>query len=283
MDIELNWGTVNQGDLAALIDSAAQAGFASVTVPLPWYRAARSAGATDAELRGRLDDAGLRVGYIDALTAEPAGGDLGGAEIFPADRVRACLAAGLALGASRLNVAHYGGDATLVGRPQLDDSIASVAAEAAEAGLGVVVEAIPGTGIPDLASALALLDRVAAPNAGLLLDTWHHYRSVATIAAGRSVPYERVHAVQLADMPSERIGSWQHGDPDAVERNRAYRPMTGRLLPGEGVLPLREVVAAFAAAHPAEPVGIEVFSDSLRAMPVPEVAAVSAASLLRLF
>lgn len=45
-----------------------------------------------------------------------------------------------------------------------------------------------------------------------------------------------------------------------------------RKIPGEGVLPLAEMIAPVLAAHPDLPVGLEVISDVLDARPTAEAA-----------
>jgi len=275
--LELNWGTVRQGTLLELIDAATVAGFGSITVPPPWYDAALLAGHTAGELRARLEDAGLVVGYIDALTSGLPGQPSGSAPARYQNTLETCMTAALGLGARRLSVAHFGGVQSDIGA--LTAAIGDVATHARNEGVAVVVEFIPGTGIPDLATAVSIVADLGAADVGVLLDTWHHYRSVGSVADGATVPFELVHALQLSDMPVESIGCWQAGDPRAVERNSTYVPMTGRLLPGDGVLPLAEVIGGLLAARPEVPVGIEIFNDQMRAMTVESAAAESATAL----
>ena len=275
--LELNWGTVRQGSLLELIDAAAVAGFGSITVPPPWYDAALVAGHTAGELRARLRDAGLVVGYIDALTAGLPGQPSGSAPARYQNTLESCMTAALGLEAKRLSVAHFGGAQTDIGA--LTAAIGDVATRARSEGLAVVVEFIPGTGIPDLTTAIRIVIDVGADDIGVLLDTWHHYRSVGSVADGAKVPFELVHAVQVSDMPAGSVGCWQAGDPGAAERNSTYVPMTGRLLPGDGVLPLAEVICGVLAIRPGVPVGIEIFSDEMRAMTVESAAAESATAL----
>ena len=49
--------------------------------------------------------------------------------------------------------------------------------------------------------------------------------------------------------------------------------MTGRSLPGEGELPLGEIIAAALANNPAITIELEVFSEELREMPLDAAAA----------
>lgn len=275
--LELNWGTVRQGSLPELMDAAAAAGFGSITVPPNWYTAAVAGGRTPAELRGCLEDRGLAVGYIDALTTGLPGQSAEFAARWQQPSFEDCLATARGMGARRLNVAHFGGEP--VGLSTMTEALAQVLHRVRDEGLSLLIEFLPGSGIPDLASAVQIAGDLGAADVGILFDSWHHYRSVASVAAGASIPFELIHALQLSDMPAERVGSWRADDPAAAERNRTVRPMSGRLLPGDGVLPLAEVIAGVAAVHPEVAVGVEVFSDELRALPVADAAAQSAAAL----
>jgi sugar phosphate isomerase/epimerase len=264
--LELAWGTVRQGSLLELIDAAAVAGFGSITVPPPWYDGALAAHHSSRELRARLQDVGLAVGYIDALTAGLPGQPSSSRPDRYQNTLRSCMAAALGLEATKISVTHFGGSRTDIGA--LTAAIGDIVTKARTEGLGIVIEFIPGTGIPDLATATRIVTEIGGTDIGVLLDTWHHYRSVGSIADGAAVSFDLVHAVQLSDMPAKRVGSWRSDDPVAAERNSTYIPMTGRMLPGHGVLPIGDVIAGVQLARPDVPVGIEIFSDELLAMTV---------------
>ena len=57
--------------------------------------------------------------------------------------------------------------------------------------------------------------------------------------------------------------------------------MTGRLLPGEGSLPLHDIVAAALANSPGLSAEIEVFSAELSGLPVEAAAARTAAAIAK--
>ena len=69
--------TVRQASLPELIDLAAANGFTSTTTTTRLYE---RAGVSDTELRRRLDDAGVRIGYIDGLTSPLPGTPEGATE-----------------------------------------------------------------------------------------------------------------------------------------------------------------------------------------------------------
>ena len=257
--MELCWPTLRQVGFVDLVNLAAANGFSAIAVSCDLCRRA-VVGLPD--LRRSLDDAGVRVTYVDglpgALAGIPASVGWSQQEVFDVAS---------ALGAERLNVAHFGGDpATPI--EVLGEGLAHAAERAATQDLELMVEFIPGTGVPDLPSAVELVKTAGVSGVGILLDSWHLYRSGGSpsLLAGEAV--QLVAGIQLADRRRS-----QDDEP--------YVPMTGRLLPGEGDLPLAEVLAAVLGAHPRLPVGIEIFSEELLTMDPAEAATRAAASLRR--
>src|SRR5579864_3112332 len=183
--------TVRQASLPELIDVAGSNGFDLVTTT-PWLYAA--AGVPDRELRRRMDERGVRVSYVDGLitalpgTPPPAPG---------AASEDDCFRIATALGAAAVNVVHIDGAPT-----PLDDLAAALGPlceRAAARRLRVVVEFLPGTGIPDLPTALELVGAVGAGNLGICLDSWHLARSGGTVELLDAPAAALVGALQLAD------------------------------------------------------------------------------------
>jgi len=260
-ELELCCMTVRQAMLPGLIEVAAEHGFGAVTTT-PWLYA--DAGVSDRDLRRQLDDSGVRLSYIDGLiTALPG---------TPPPRPTAaseeeCYRIASALGATAVNVVHINGAPTPMA--ELIDALGGVCERAGGRGLRIVVEFLPGTGIPDLPTALELVRGVGAANLGIVLDSWH-------LARSGGVP-------ELLDPDAAAwIGVLQISDRTRAQDLVPYVPMSGRLLPGDGELPLADLVARVLGAHPDVPVGIEVISDEMRALPAGEAAGVAASSLLRL-
>lgn len=273
--LELCGGTVTAAPLQELFDVATRAGFATVSASVGQYGAATRTGVTDADLRARIAASGTRVRYVDAAIQGLPG--MPGAAVELARTEELAYRFAEVTGARLLNVAHY------TGRPvagtELADAVAGLAERAAVRGLSVVVEPIPGTGIPDLRTAVDIVSGAGVAGMGVLFDTWHHWRAGGRTADLAALPEGIVLAVQLSDMPDERVDCWLPDDPDAEARNRRWPPMTGRLLPGDGVLPLRQVVAALAGVAPQVPLGIELFNEELAREPADRFAALCAASL----
>jgi sugar phosphate isomerase/epimerase len=78
-----------------------------------------------------------------------------------------------------------------------------------------------------LAQAWEVVGQAGCENGGLLLDTYHFHRGGSTLAMLDEVPGERLYLVHLADVPA---GPREEAQDD------------GRLPPGEGAGPLREIV-----------------------------------------
>ena len=98
-----------------------------------------------------------------------------------------------------------------------------------------------------LAAAVAFAQEVGEANCGVLVDTLHLARSHGLVDELRAVPPALLPYLQLADAPVEPVMSW---------RDEALH---GRLLPGEGALPLVDVLRAV----PGVPVSVELRSRAL--------------------
>ncbi len=257
-----------------VIDAAEHNGFRRITAnPAQVLRAERE-GATGAALRQRLDDVGITCTMLDALPGVLPGlrSDLPPSTIFgstPAEQPppERCFEIAEVLGIRLLNVTHYGGEPA-VGVSRLADALAEVGDRAHEHAMEISLEFIPGTGVPDLATAHAVVRAADAGNVGILLDVFHHARSGGTVEDVRRLPQGSIRAVQLSDRIEPPAGS-------------AYVPMRGRLLPGYGALPLDDLVRAALENSPAITVDVEVLNTELAELTPREVARTLAESLER--
>ncbi len=267
-ELELCCGTVRQASLVELISAAAATGFGAITAN-PTLHA--EAGLPAAELRARLSDAGVRVSNIDGfgsgLPGIPTGAAIDPYRSFHGRDVSrtfttpedAFYRSAEALGADSINIVHFGADPATP-RDAIAEALTAICGRAASHGLRIVAEFIPGTGIHDIAAAAALIEMTGAPNLGIMFDTRHLTRSgggVADVARYASL----IGAIQLSDLKLAAVD-----DPN-------------RLLPGEGELPLAEMLALILKAHPELPVGVEVFNDELPRMTPLDAARASADSL----
>lgn len=262
-DLVLCAGTLGQAPLPEKLEAAGKAGFTGVSVMVSDYRRAREEGCSDAELRALLAGHGLEVAELDPLMSwvpAPAGGpDVTdeGAEFLRHGEAE-FYAAAEALGARSINAVAVT-DAP-VEPAALAEAFAGLCDRAAERGLLVHLEFLPWTQVRDARSALEIVERAGRRNGGILLDTWHHFRGGGGARALCEIPGERVLAIQLSDAPTA-------AEPDPIDET-----LHRRLLPGEGAIDLVGVLRALREAGCSAPVGVEIFSDALAALPAAEAA-----------
>ena len=176
-----------------------------------------------------------------------------------------CIHIALATGAGAINLVHIGGAPTPVA--ELAEGFAGACARAADDGLRLAIEFLPGTGIPDFGTAAAVVRATGAANGSVLLDSWHFARGGGTLADLDPESVALIGGVQLSDRSPE-----QDAEP--------YVPRRDRKFPGDGALPLAEIVRRVTAAHPELPIGVEVLSDEVDALG-PEAGAEHLATTLR--
>jgi len=254
--VGLWWGTAEGVGLPELIEVAAATGYDLISVTPTMYFEASAKGHADAELRARLDGCGVKVAVVDPLIRGlpgcPATTDVG-------PRFRAtfehdeddCYRVAEALAVPALNLAHYLCAPTPI--EQLVDAVGGICARAARREVDILVEFMPEGSIPDLATAAAIVAEVAAPNCAVMLDTWHFFRTSGLPGELERLAPGAIGAVQLSDAGADMWGS-------------GVRPPTrDRLVPGDGVIPLRQILTLAMANRPGVVVGAEVFSRELAA------------------
>jgi sugar phosphate isomerase/epimerase len=250
VELELWSYTFRDATLPELAAAAADAGFSAVTLTPELF--VRSGGEA-ANLQRHVDDLGVRVTFVDglcsALPGTPAPSSSDGTFTDPNEAtLDDCIHIAHATGAGAINLVHVGGRATPVSA--LADAFAAACARARDAGLRLAIEFLPGTGIPDLATAAAIVREADAPNGSVLLDTWHFTRGGGALA-------------DLDPPAVALVGGLQVSDRSPEQDREPYVPRRGRKLPGDGALPLGEIVARVRRAHPELPVGAEVLSDEV--------------------
>lgn len=178
------------------------------------------------------DDAGLRQAVLAAMGDRDVRISLGdGFLVLPGADVRtlrADLDVLAELGVPRINVVSLDPDV-----PRSFDQFAALTDLAAELGIQTLVEPVPGLTVGDLPTALAAVEHVARPDFRLLIDAMHVVRSGSS-------------AADLAAIDPARIGYAQLNDTTLRPRTENYleEAMFERMVPGEGELPLRDILAA---------------------------------------
>ena len=131
---------------------------------------------------------------------------------------------------------------------------------AARYNLHVCLEFAIYTGVRTLAHAASILAKAQRSNASILIDALHFSRSGGVPAHVQQVDPALLRYAQICDASADMPGPT---DTPALIREAR----TGRLLPGEGVLPLAELVAALPAGAP---LAIEAPCRATADLPAPE-------------
>ncbi len=113
--------------------------------------------------------------------------------------------------------------------PALEPAIAgfrAVCAEAATHDLRVCIEFFPWSGMPDLATAWAVVEASGAANGGIVIDMmhWQHQNGGPNFDLLERIPGERIHYVQICDTAGERAPTGEY----------MQEALSNRCLPGAG-------------------------------------------------
>lgn len=225
-----------------LIDAAASAGFDSVSMWLtrPASVAERVAG----ERAGRpslIDDPVRKAAVRRRLVAT-------GVSLFAASsgwltaqfdpgEVHRTLAGVAELGGR--SIALIGWDPE---RGRLIEHLGRVCAEARQFGLQINVECLAHSTFPTLAAGAAMLAEVNAANLKITVDALALARSGGMPKDVRCLPAHAIASVQLCDAPLA----------PPLPEDRRDESLTGRLYPGEGQLPLVELMGELPPHVPVE-------------------------------
>jgi sugar phosphate isomerase/epimerase len=123
------------------------------------------------------------------------------------------------------------------------DRFCDLCDRAATYGLQVCLEFAIYTGVRTLAHAAQVVARSERPNASVLVDALHFSRSGGIPAHIAGIDASLFRYAQICDASADKPGP--HDTAALIREAR-----TGRLLPGEGVLPLAELVAALPEGVP---------------------------------
>jgi len=115
-----------------------------------------------------------------------------------------------------------------------EDAFARLCELAASYGLHVNLEFVTWSGVKDLRAAATLLSRTGCPNAGIVVDTLHFYRSGNIPEELEGLRSEWFRYVHLCDCP-KKIPT----DPEELIRTG----LANRLFPGEGSAGIRSILS----------------------------------------
>ena len=208
-----------------LVSLAARIGYAAIGLRLhpafpgsPFYELPASTAASR-QMQGRLKDEGIRVHDIEFFTI---------GEDFSARALTGVLDAANALGAQRLSVCGDDPD-----RARLIASFAELCDLAAEFGMGVDLECMAWRKVASFPDALDVVVAAGRGNGGLLVDALHLSRTGGSPLDLRKAPVALIRSTQLCDAVAER---------PTTQEAIIKEARSGRLPPGRGALPLRELL-----------------------------------------
>lgn len=239
-------GLMDEGPVA-LILAAAEAGFSAVGLPLRSgalrpLRTEIIGQPILREIKGACHDTGVRIFDVEALVLGHLPPDL-----------PQVLETAAELGASRISCL---GPEPSHGMGDLRDAAAALARlcqQAAGFGLTVGVEFMGFRSINSLDAAVDVIEHSGAANAGIVLDALHVHRTGATAGQIAGLPQGLVSHLQLCD-------ARQTAPDDLPAEARG-----DRLLPGEGVIPLRAIMDALPKGTP---MSLEIPCAELASLPV---------------
>lgn len=137
------------------------------------------------------------------------------------------------------------------------DDLRTAADTLDESGLRIALEFAPYGGLRTLSDAIDVCAAVGWERCGLLVDTWHFFRSGEPWQLLRSLDADQIALVHVNDAP-------------APERDLAYESRFCRVPPGAGAFPLADFADALRDIGYDGVVSIEVLSAALRRRPPTE-------------
>jgi sugar phosphate isomerase/epimerase len=244
------------------VEAAAAGGFDCLTLPYRKYRGEVAAGRSARDLVTIAGDKGVRLDFLDGMSGwasvrYPPGADefLKGALDFGIDdALELCDGAGL-----KHIVAIAGFTAGALPHAQLVDSFGRFCEQAAAAGIWVDLEAMAMMGLPTLRSTWDIVRDAGCTNSGLLFDSWHFVRADPDMKLLAAIPRGRIVNIQIVDGSREPRGG------DLWEDAMHYRE-----LPGQGELPIGDMLGILRDTQDLRSAGPEALSDVLDKLPAAE-------------
>jgi sugar phosphate isomerase/epimerase len=218
--------TINVEPLS-FVEMAARIGYSAVGLRLnpafpgaPFYQVPVGS-ALMRSLRARLAETGLAVYDIEFLVIDAD---------FKAEGLRPMLESAGELGAKRLSLCGDDPD-----RSRLIANFAALCDLAADYGMGVDLECMAWRKVASFADAVSVVQAAGRLNGGALVDALHLARTGGAPVDVLSAPASLIRSAQLCDAPAGRPVS---------EAAIIAEARSGRLPPGEGDLPLRDLLSA---------------------------------------
>ena len=218
---------------ADMVTVAHDAGWPAVGI---WFDGKSWTNETSREVRQRLDDTGVIALDIEPIIPSEDGSD------FAEQLIEA---------ATVIGARHILFTSRLKDQSRTTDRYQQVCEMALAHGIKVVCEFLPIFPLNTLSMAAEIVANSQATNGGVLIDNLHLSRSGSSIEDVLAMPTELFPYLQICDAPADRPTDFGGLLDEALN---------GRLCPGEGSLPIIELLQAV----PDVPLSFEVRSKFLR-------------------
>lgn len=243
----LNGATTGSADLLTDLRAAREAGYAVLEIRDTKLRAYLDRGGTLEDLRRALQDAGVEAYTLNALehATHPAGAGLD--DLRRRGELLCAWAAGIGC-PYVIAVPSFRDEVEDPGRVE-ETAVAALRA-LAEVGcrhgvrIGFEFLGLAACTVNTLQTAREIVAAVEDPGVGLVIDAFHFYAGGSTWAMLEGLDPRRLVIVHL---------------DDAEDRPREQLTDAHRLLPGDGVIPLQELVRRIEALGYTGPYSIELF------------------------
>lgn len=238
---------------------AREAGFSAISLMPGDVWALEEAGLTAADIAMRIADHGLAVMEMDCTACWLPSHHAAGDDVPMAALLRSLTPDRVVETAARVGSPSVTAVEMMGVTPSLDEAaeaFAQLCDLAAEHGMKAHIEFLPFGGIPDLASAWAIVQAAGRANGGLTLDSWHFFRSGSSFGLLESIPGSRIHTIQINDAPAQ------------PRSDLMQETMNGRLVPGQGSFDLVPFIRTLDQIGATAPISVEIFSADTRAAPM---------------
>ena len=218
---------------ADMVTVAHDAGWPAVGI---WFDGKTWTDSTSREVRQRLDNTGVVALDIEPIIPSEDGNDF----------AEQLTEAAVVIGAQNILFT-----SRLKDQARTTDRYQQVCEMARPHGIKVVCEFLPIFPLNTLSMAAEIVATANVTNGGVLIDNLHLSRSGSSIEEVRAMPTDLFPYLQICDAPADRPTDFGGLLDEALN---------GRLCPGEGSLPIAELLRAV----PAVPLSFEVRSKFLR-------------------
>jgi 2-keto-myo-inositol isomerase len=232
MRLGFNGATTNTADLATDIRIAGEAGYDVVELRDNKIEDFLAGGGSLADIRRMLDAAGVLPWTINAISYVGVGGAEGDAKAVA--RCRQLSEYAQAIGCPWVLVVP-GASEDRGAEQILNDTAATYGAmvdAAAEYGVGVAFEfmGFPWAAVRDVAGALKVVEQAKRPKTGIIIDTAHFHSGDSTLESIKSMDPSKLVVLHINDLEPGVA------KPDILDGHRLY--------PGDGILPLDDILGA---------------------------------------